>query len=158
MHESTGLLAAGFAADIAIFKDGPGGPFRDVIGAEVEDVALVMRGGDVLSGDDALVDALTDNCDTLDVCGVTKRVCAQAETGRSLNDLLQQGQGDGYALFYCLPHGYALAGFGLGESMLLVTAAINVHHFIVDGFIWRLGRSDTNARVVDAPRLAPEPA
>ena len=55
-----------------------------------------------------------------------------------------------YALFNCLPQAYVLAGFGLAESMLLVTAAINIHHFIVDAYIWRLGRSDTNRAVVDS--------
>jgi hypothetical protein len=39
--------------------------------------------------------------------------------------------------------------------MLLVTAAINVHHFIVDGYIWRLKKSDSNRRVVDGPVATP---
>jgi hypothetical protein len=56
----------------------------------------------------------------------------------------------GYALFYCWPYAFQLAGFGQAESMLLVIAVINVHHFIVDRYIWRLGR-DRNAR-----HLAPE--
>lgn len=34
-----------------------------------------------------------------------------------------------YALFSCWPYAFVLAGFGLAESMLLVTAVINVHHF-----------------------------
>jgi hypothetical protein len=65
----------------------------------------------------------------------------------------------GYGLFNCLPRAYVLAGAGLTESLLLVTAAINLHHFIVDGFIWRLGRQDPNRAIVDsgAP-LAGEPA
>jgi hypothetical protein len=63
----------------------------------------------------------------------------------------------GYALFQLLPYGYSLAGFGLAESMLLVAAAINLHHFIVDGFIWRLGQRDANRRIVEggAPAAAP---
>ncbi|MCP3980059.1 MAG: hypothetical protein GY716_12205 [bacterium] len=56
----------------------------------------------------------------------------------------------GYALFYCLPLAYVFAGFGRVESMLLVVAAINLHHFIVDGYIWRLGRGDANRHVVDS--------
>lgn len=31
---------------------------------------------------------------------------------------------------------------GLAESMLMVTAIVNIHHFIVDRFIWRLRRPD----------------
>jgi hypothetical protein len=54
-----------------------------------------------------------------------------------------------YALFRLVPLGYVWAGFGYTESLLLVVAAINLHHFIVDGFIWRLGRGGSNRRIVD---------
>ena len=53
----------------------------------------------------------------------------------------------GYALFQCWPYGYVLAGFGTVESTLMVIAAINVHHFVVDGFIWRI-RKDPNYQTV----------
>lgn len=52
----------------------------------------------------------------------------------------------GYGLFQLLPLGYLAAGFGWAESVLLVVAAINIHHFIVDAFIWRL-RKDPNYQV-----------
>ncbi len=45
----------------------------------------------------------------------------------------------GYALFSICPYAWVMAGFGLGESMLLVTAVINIHHFIVDAYIWKSG-------------------
>ncbi|MEQ9411591.1 MAG: hypothetical protein RIK87_28010 [Fuerstiella sp.] len=61
----------------------------------------------------------------------------------------------GYALFNCLPFGYQLLGFGVAESVLLVIAAINIHHFIVDGYIWKLGRGDANRRVVDTAVIEP---
>jgi hypothetical protein len=32
----------------------------------------------------------------------------------------------------------------------MVTAAINIHHFIVDAFIWKL-RQDANYRIVTDP-------
>jgi len=54
-----------------------------------------------------------------------------------------------YGLFHLLPRGYAWAGFGYTESLLMVVAAINLHHFIVDGFIWRLARGSSNRRIVD---------
>ncbi len=61
-----------------------------------------------------------------------------------------------FALFNCLPQAYALAGFSLTESLLLVVAAINLHHFVVDAFIWRLGRRDTNRAIVESgTALAP---
>ena len=55
-----------------------------------------------------------------------------------------------FLLFNCLPLAYVFAGFGRVEATLLVVAAINLHHFIVDAFIWRLKRGDANRRVVDA--------
>lgn len=58
-----------------------------------------------------------------------------------------------YALFQCLPMGYMWAGFGAVESWLLVLAAINVHHFVVDGFIWRFDKKDrggANRRIVES--------
>jgi len=54
-----------------------------------------------------------------------------------------------YGLFECLPSGFVAVGFGPVESTLMVLAAINVHHFIVDAYIWRLGRGDSNRRVVE---------
>lgn len=62
----------------------------------------------------------------------------------------------GYALFNCLPQAYVFAGASTTESLLLVIAAVNIHHFVVDGFIWKLGRRDANRVVVDAgAALAP---
>ena len=63
----------------------------------------------------------------------------------------------GYGLFYCWPYAFVLVGFGLAESVLLVAAAINIHHFIVDAYIWKLGRKDSNRKIVDSnqsPALA----
>jgi len=55
----------------------------------------------------------------------------------------------GYALFQCWPRAYMLAGYGQVQSVFLVAAAINVHHFIVDRYIWRI-RKDRNYRTVVA--------
>jgi hypothetical protein len=55
--------------------------------------------------------------------------------------------GLGYLLFQVWPHGYALLGFGFTESVILVVTAVNLHHFIVDAFIWRL-RRDPNYAIV----------
>jgi len=57
----------------------------------------------------------------------------------------------GYGLFFCWPYAFVLTGFGLAESVLLVTATINIHHFVVDAYIWRLGRTDSNSRLVTQP-------
>jgi len=53
----------------------------------------------------------------------------------------------GYLLFQIWPFTYVLLGFGLAQSALLVTAIINLHHFIVDAYIWKL-RQDANLRIV----------
>jgi hypothetical protein len=45
----------------------------------------------------------------------------------------------GYGLFYCWPYAYVWAGAGVAESLLMVAAVINIHHFIVDRYIWRVG-------------------
>jgi hypothetical protein len=55
----------------------------------------------------------------------------------------------GYLLFQVWPQGYVAAGFGYAESVLIVTAIINIHHFIVDAYIWRL-RKDPNYAIVTA--------
>lgn len=60
-----------------------------------------------------------------------------------------------YALFMLLPQAYMLAGFGVVESTLLVVAAINIHHFIVDAYIWRLGTGDKNRTIVDSAQPLP---
>lgn len=62
----------------------------------------------------------------------------------------------GYGLFNVLPLAYQLAGFGRVESLLLVVATVNIHHFIVDAYIWRLKQTDSNRRIVDADSSLPE--
>jgi hypothetical protein len=52
-----------------------------------------------------------------------------------------------YLLFSAWPYAFVAVGFGMAESVLLVLATINIHHFIVDAYIWRL-RKDPNYRVV----------
>jgi hypothetical protein len=56
----------------------------------------------------------------------------------------------GYLIFEIWPFAYALLGFGVAESMLLVAAVINLHHFIVDAFIWKLRQSPNYQIVTDA--------
>jgi hypothetical protein len=57
----------------------------------------------------------------------------------------------GYAMHQCWPLAYTLAGFGPIESAMLVVAIVNVHHFIVDGYIWRLRSDRRYATAVAAP-------
>ncbi len=95
-----GLLAPGKLADITIFASHGKEPFRSVIEAQPQDVTLVMRGGTAIYGDDAVVGALAQSCDTVDVCGTGKRVCAMSEVNKSFSDL-QAAVSTKYPLFSC---------------------------------------------------------
>jgi len=101
MDDAIGILEPGLVADIAIFDGSAHTDHRAVIDAQPQDVALVMRGGEVIYGDDALVTELAaGTCDTLDVCATTKRVCVESEIGMTLAALLSD-VGTQYALFFC---------------------------------------------------------
>jgi imidazolonepropionase-like amidohydrolase len=98
-----GSLRPGYVADIAVFDASQRTDFRAVIGAGVEDVALVLRGGLVLYGDAAVVASSTfggGTCETLDVCGTQKRACVQRETGQPLATVRSAVEAF-YPLFYC---------------------------------------------------------
>lgn len=55
----------------------------------------------------------------------------------------------GYLLFQIWPFAYVLLGFGLAQSALVVVAIINLHHFIVDAYIWKLRQSSNYTIVTD---------
>jgi hypothetical protein len=52
-----------------------------------------------------------------------------------------------YVLFVLWPDTYVWAGFDPALTPQLTVAVINIHHFIVDAYIWRL-RKDPNYRTV----------
>ena len=64
----------------------------------------------------------------------------------------------GYGLFSCLPWGFVMMGFGMVESIAVCVAAINIHHFIVDAYIWRLKKGDRNRVIVESVQSAPSSA
>lgn len=75
---------------------------RAVIGADAQDVVLVMRGGKILYGDDALVDNLRPSCESLDVCTIPKRACVAADVGAGVTlATLQTASQVSYPLFFC---------------------------------------------------------
>jgi hypothetical protein len=57
----------------------------------------------------------------------------------------------GFVLFQNWPQLYWLAGYDIGRATLLVVAVINIHHFVVDAFIWKLRRDPNYRNVVDVP-------
>jgi len=100
-----GSLSVGKFADIAIFN-GTGyedDPYQAIVDANVDDVALVLRGGLPLYGDSdlmAVVPGSQSGCETLSVCGVTKSVCIQRETGKTYAELAAANS-TAYSLFFC---------------------------------------------------------
>ena len=78
-----GDLKTGMVADLAVYAAAPGQLHRAVIDATTDDVALVVRDGDVIFGEADVVAALDagGTCETLDVCGQSRRVCAMREFG-----------------------------------------------------------------------------
>lgn len=54
-----------------------------------------------------------------------------------------------YVLFVLWPDAYTAVGFDGLLTAQLAVAVINIHHFVVDAYIWRL-RKDPNAAVVSA--------
>ena len=96
-----GQLAVGYVADISVFAgEQQATPFRSVIAAQAQDVALVMRGGTTLYGDDNVVGALATGCDAVSVCGTNKQVCLVSEVNKTYNGL-QSAAGLIYPAFAC---------------------------------------------------------
>lgn len=101
MDDKIGVLAKDRFADIAVFDAKGGKSFRAVLDAEPKDVALVMRAGKVLYGDDAAVSALATGCDAIDVCTTAKRACLTSEVGKSYADLKTGAGASTYYAFAC---------------------------------------------------------
>ncbi len=96
----TGLLVAGHAGDIAVYAKNGKANYTAVVDANIEDVALVLKGGDPLNGNQNVVNALEQGCDALDVCGVQKAVCLQPRTGSTLAQLQASATME-YPIFAC---------------------------------------------------------
>jgi len=102
VEERIGRLEKRQWADLLILGNGDHRQDYDaVVHAGIDDVALVLRGGEVLYGEDALVQALAPaGCEALAVCGRSMRVCLERETGMKLAEL-QAEMSSAYPLFFC---------------------------------------------------------
>ncbi len=101
MDDVIGALAPGKVADVSVFRsNGNASPFRSVLEAQAADVALVLRGGKPLYGEDTIVNALATGCDAVTVCGANKAVCLSGEVGKSYA-ALQSAVGTDYPAFAC---------------------------------------------------------
>jgi hypothetical protein len=100
--DQIGTIASGMVADLVVFAaNGAEKGWRTPIEAASEDVELVMRGGKVLYGDAAVVQALgTSGCDSMQVCGTNKSVCLDISGVAKLSDI-QNAAGSTYPLFFC---------------------------------------------------------
>lgn len=103
MDDVVGILAKDKVGDIAIFDGSKNADHAAIVSAEPKDVALVLRGGKVLYGDKDAVTGLagTAECDTVDVCGVSKGVCIKGEVGKSYTDLKTAVGSGNYPAFFC---------------------------------------------------------
>jgi cysteine-rich repeat protein len=98
-----GTLAVGKVADVSIFNGATNTDYRAILNAQAQDVAMVMRGGTVLYGDENIVQTVpnTGACDQLDVCGATKRVCLQGDINETLAQLQASAGASIYPAFFC---------------------------------------------------------
>lgn len=99
-----GQLTPGYIADIAIFAPQGASDWRAVLEANVSDVALVLRGGEAVFGEPALIGALVPTsqtqCEALVVCGAQRSLCAARDTGLTLSQI-DQFFSSTYPLFAC---------------------------------------------------------
>jgi hypothetical protein len=102
MDDVVGIIKTGYVADLAIFERGTRRDHRAIIDAQTDDIALTMRGGKVLYGDQALVSALrpTATCDAVDGCTKPKVVCISDEIGMTYS-VLKAAVGSPYPLTFC---------------------------------------------------------
>ena len=54
-----------------------------------------------------------------------------------------------YVLFVAWPDAYVALGYDVRLTPQLVVAVINIHHFVVDAYVWRLRRDPNYRTVVD---------
>lgn len=103
--DKLGALKVGLWGDITVFAGKGKAPFAAVVGADVPDVNLVLRGGNVLYGEGELVDALSSDggagCELLTNCLSTNKVCAKRETGKTIAEMQAAIGGTPYPLYFC---------------------------------------------------------
>ncbi|MFO7567326.1 MAG: amidohydrolase family protein [Enhygromyxa sp.] len=100
-HTGLGMIKPGYVADLAIFAKGDEQLHGAVVRGHETRVALVMRGGEPLYGDAALLDSPAiggSACEELDVCGVAKRACVEADTTTTLAAVMAAAE---YPLWFC---------------------------------------------------------
>jgi cytosine/adenosine deaminase-related metal-dependent hydrolase len=95
-----GTLEVGRVADVAVFDGSSSKAFRAIIDAPAEGVALVLRAGEPLYGEQDTLTELGKSCEMVGVCGATMAICAEQEFGATYDAIIQEAAGD-YAAFFC---------------------------------------------------------
>jgi hypothetical protein len=83
-----GQLAPGYLADLAVYAGDPSAPYDAIVGAQPQNIELVMVGGVVLYGDTVLAPAAPaqPGCEAIDICGTPKFLCvATTDTTNKMN-------------------------------------------------------------------------
>lgn len=74
--DQIGTIAPGYVADLALYDGRTNALHRAVIAANPDDVLLVMRAGEAMFGDTAIVSGLRSDCsDFGDTCGRSMSIC-----------------------------------------------------------------------------------
>jgi cytosine/adenosine deaminase-related metal-dependent hydrolase len=98
--DTLGSLEVGKVADIAVYDGSVAERYRAVIDMGPQGAEMVLRGGDFLYGAASLASSLAAGCETLDVCGSPRVICAEAEYGLSYSQI-RTSVADAYPAFFC---------------------------------------------------------
>ncbi|MEZ4365654.1 MAG: amidohydrolase family protein [Kofleriaceae bacterium] len=97
--ELVGTLTVGKLADLAIFRAAPGELHAAVINSLSDDVALVVQGGLVMTGEADVVTALGESCEAVSICGQPHQICAAREMGGRTYAEVEAGVSGGLAAY-----------------------------------------------------------
>lgn len=87
VNAELGSLEVGKFGDISVFELGGKEPFPAIIETSGAGTALVLQAGEALYGEPDTLAVLRPGCETVDVCGTPRTICASAEFGTSWADL-----------------------------------------------------------------------
>ena len=119
-----GELVPGQVADVTVFRrrDSEQDPYEQAITSRVEDVRLVMIGGEAYVGDETMRQALArrDDCDTIKTCGVEKFVCVRYDDNESefQYDTVSEIEGELVAIMEGTPDFAEDEQYGRGDELL----------------------------------------
>lgn len=103
MDDEIGQLAVGRKGDIVVFDRAGREPYRAVIEAGTGQVALVLRAGKVLLGEEAVLAAWAGSAcadSAIAICGRNMRLCLTGEIGMDYATL-QAANASSYPAFFC---------------------------------------------------------